>query len=112
MQNKYVGDIGDYCKLGLLRWLLGAHPETGQRKFSLGVCWYAVPDTFDSPENRDGRHIDYLGLKNVGDGQIVEHMDSTQLCHLDTALWHRPRQAVLPGTRQIAVAARVYSCGK
>ncbi len=86
MQNKYVGDIGDYCKLGLLRWLLGTHSETGQCKFSLGVCWYAVTNTFDPPQNRDGRHIDYLGLKNIGDGQIVEHMDSAQLSHLDPAL--------------------------
>jgi hypothetical protein len=103
VQNKYVGDIGDYCKLGLLRWLLGTHSETGQCKFSLGVCWYAVTNTFDPPQNRDGRHIDYLGLKNIGDGQIVEHMDSAQLSHLDPALWHQLRQAVLSGTRQIAV---------
>ena len=49
MQDRYVGDIGDYAKYALLR-ALGA----GRR---LGVAWYLHPD--GGPPN-DGRHIDYL----------------------------------------------------
>jgi hypothetical protein len=48
MQNRYVGDIGDYLKLGILRAL-----SPGRR---LGVAWWLYPDQ----ENRDGRHIGYL----------------------------------------------------
>lgn len=50
MQNRYVGDIGDYGKYGLLRALI---PES----YRLGVVWYLVQD-----ENHlsDGRYIDYL----------------------------------------------------
>jgi hypothetical protein len=49
MQNRFVGDIGDFVKLGLLRAL-----SPGYR---LGVVWYLVADEV---HNDDGRHIDYL----------------------------------------------------
>ena len=49
MQNRYVGDIGDYIKYSLLRSL---SPER-----SLGVVWYLFPD---EGHNDDGRHISYL----------------------------------------------------
>ena len=49
MQNRYVGDIGDYLKLGILRAL-----SPGYR---LGVAWWLFPD---EAHNGDGRHIGYL----------------------------------------------------
>jgi hypothetical protein len=49
MQNRYVGDIGDYVKLAILRALL-----PGRR---VGVAWWLYPD---EGHNRDGRRIEYL----------------------------------------------------
>lgn len=49
MQNRYVGDIGDYLKLGILRALSHGH--------RLGVAWWLCPD---ESRNRDGRHTSYL----------------------------------------------------
>ncbi len=49
MQNKYVGDIGDFVKLSMLRALAPGH--------KLGVAWWLFPD---ENHNNDGRHIDYL----------------------------------------------------
>src|SRR5215472_11846020 len=49
MQNRYVGDIGDYLKLGILRALSPGH--------RLGVAWWLRPD---ESHNRDGRHTGYL----------------------------------------------------
>jgi hypothetical protein len=49
MQNRYVGDIGDYLKLGILRAL-----SPGCR---LGVAWWLYPD---ETHNKDGRHVGYL----------------------------------------------------
>lgn len=49
MQNKYIGDIGDYVKFTLLRTLTA---DGGQ----LGVAWYLFPDE----NNNDGGHIEYL----------------------------------------------------
>lgn len=49
MQNRYVGDVGDFGKYGLLR-SLGAG-------LSLGVVWYLTPD---EGHNADGKHVSYL----------------------------------------------------
>jgi hypothetical protein len=49
MQDRYVGDIGDYLKLAILRDL-----KPGRR---LGVAWWLFPN---EDHNKDGRHIAYL----------------------------------------------------
>lgn len=49
MQDRYVGDIGDYFKYGLLRALSPSR--------RLGVAWYLYPD---EGHNRDGKHVSYL----------------------------------------------------
>jgi len=54
MQNRYVGDIGDYLKLGILRALSPG--------YHLGVAWWLFPD---ESYNRDGRHIGYLGRPDL-----------------------------------------------
>ena len=57
MQDRYVGDVGDFGKYGLLRSLCygGEHGVA----FRLGVLWYRF-DGDDSAAANDGRHIDYL----------------------------------------------------
>lgn len=49
MQDRYVGDIGDFVKLALIRALM-----PGQ---CLGVAWWLYPN---ESHNADGRHIGYL----------------------------------------------------
>jgi hypothetical protein len=56
MQNRYVADVGDFGKFGLLR-ALCASPETPMPLIKLGVVWYLVPD---ESHNNDGKHITYL----------------------------------------------------
>lgn len=51
MQDRYTGDIGDFGKYGLLRYILDRSDMT------LGINWYLVPDEV---HNDDGRHIAYL----------------------------------------------------
>lgn len=41
MQNRYVGDIGDFAKYGLL-WALSPQKR-------LGVAWYLYPDEVRPP---------------------------------------------------------------
>ena len=56
MQNRYVGDVGDFGKYGLLRAL--CQPESVEDSaLRLGVVWYL---TSDETHNNDGRHIGYL----------------------------------------------------
>ena len=49
MQNRYVGDIGDFAKYSLLNAL------SEDRK--LGIAWYLFPD---ESHNDDGKHTRYL----------------------------------------------------
>lgn len=63
MQDKYVGDIGDFGKYALLKHM---QKETG---LNLGVVWYLVnPDHTDSEHQiNDGKHIRYLGINGKPD---------------------------------------------
>lgn len=55
MQNRYVGDIGDFGKYHLLKSLCAGNDNASE--LSLGVVWYRVPD---ENHNDDGKHIRYL----------------------------------------------------
>lgn len=50
MQNRYVGDVGDFGKYALLRALVSD-------ALALAVVWCAFPD---ENHNGDGRHVSYL----------------------------------------------------
>ena len=65
MQNKYVGDIGDFGKYGLLRHLTGMTDSAAPGDpLRLGVVWYLYPDETpkdpEKPKNRDGNLTGYL----------------------------------------------------
>ena len=51
MQDRYVGDVGDFAKYALLRRLSGISGET---RIDLGIVWCLYPD---ESHNSDGRHI-------------------------------------------------------
>ncbi len=58
MQNKYVGDIGDFGKYGLLRHLTGmTHRAAYDDALRLGVVWYLFTD---KENNSDGSGTSYL----------------------------------------------------
>ena len=77
MQNRYVGDIGDYLKLGILRALSPG--------YHLGVAWWLFPD---ESHNGDGRHISYLGRPD-------------QWRHFDPDLFDTLREIVSSGRRNV-----------
>ena len=68
MQDRYVGDIGDFGKYGLLRELFGCpeEPESGCG-LRLGVAWYLSPD---ESEKTDGKFIDYLWKPKTKDKKL------------------------------------------
>jgi hypothetical protein len=53
MQDRYVGDVGDYGKYGLLRALARHSADCGP----LAIVWCRYPD---ESHNSDGRHTSYL----------------------------------------------------
>lgn len=64
MQNRYVCDLSDFAKYGLLRRLIRPDPRTDNADFKLSVVWYFHPDERHGPDgnrvNRDGRNTAYL----------------------------------------------------
>ena len=60
MQDRFVGDIGDFGKYGLLRALAGICPRA-EPLLHLGVAWY-IPDdgTVKSTPSGHGQKIEYL----------------------------------------------------
>jgi hypothetical protein len=88
MQNRYAGDVGDFMKLGLLRYV-AALPSDGGAGLTMGLNWYLAPD---EGHNTDGKHISYLQPSNrhhhalrVCDpdlmhclGRVVEHGRTVQ----------------------------------
>jgi hypothetical protein len=70
MQNRYVGDVGDFVKLAILRALVS---EDGDRK--LGIAWWLFPD---ESHNADGKHRAYLdqpGKWKLFDPVVFEALD-------------------------------------
>ena len=82
MQNRYVGDIGDFGKLGLLRVL-------SSNGLSIGVNWYL---TDNESHNGDGRHVEYLAK--------AEYRDC------DEALWYALKHIVTSNQRETTAIER------
>jgi hypothetical protein len=78
MQHRYVGDFGDYVKLGILRAL--------SVDKCLGVAWWLYPD---EGHNSDGRHTKYLD-------------DPANWKHFDSYLFEKLQQIKASGKRHIS----------
>jgi hypothetical protein len=77
VQNRYTGDIGDFGKFGLLRWM-------ARSGLSIGLNWYLVPD---ETRTNDGRHISYLYKDTFSE--------------YDNELWQALQYIVDSGNRQV-----------
>ena len=89
VQNRYVGDLGDFGKFGLLRALCSSSEPAGVSPLSLGIVWYLVPD---ETHNTDGRFVDYLDLS-------VGNHERFRAC--DPPLYDALRGIVLSGVRNV-----------
>ena len=68
MQDKYAGDIGDFGKYGLLRWLCGDRGDG--RQLRLGVIWYYVATDGQLPPL--GNAFTYLFNPSPAEQRLVE----------------------------------------
>lgn len=80
MQDRYVGDIGDFAKYALLRAL-----SAGKK---LGVAWYLHPD---EKHNDDGKRIKYLCQPEVWRHSDPELFDALEdiINQWQTGVWQR-----------------------
>jgi hypothetical protein len=88
VQDRYVGDVGDFGKYGLLRALCAEEFTWGSRSYdlSLGVVWYLVPD---EEGTGDGGHLAYL------------EQDPRRFMACDPALFHILLRMIRDGDRSV-----------
>ena len=74
MQNRYVGDIGDFGKYGLLRHMTGMGETSPlDDPLRLGVVWYLFPgEPPEEPGKGDGKFIDYLCHPTAKERKLIE----------------------------------------
>ena len=60
MQDKFVGDVGDFGKYGLLRALTSPPHGDGERQLSLGIVWYMVREGGTGSPKKPGPAHRYL----------------------------------------------------
>ncbi len=83
VQDRYVGDVGDFGKYGMLKALCSGD-------LSLGVVWYLYPD---EEQNGDGGQVGYL---NPAPGNVRRFRDC------DPALYDALGEIVRDGERRVA----------
>ena len=73
MRDAFAGDIGDFSKFGLLRWLCGMTAGDDLPTLRLGINWYLF--TGRQPEkNNDGKFIQFLADPSV-DARLLRNCD-------------------------------------
>ena len=92
MQDRYAGDIGDYSKFGLLRWLCGARYVDDGPTLRLGLLWYLF-DGKDSQAPNDGKYTNYL---------MAQTGVAATLPKCDQKLYDKLRVLVVSGRRSVA----------
>ncbi len=90
MQDRYVGDVGDFGKLGLLR-------QIADSGLKVGVNWYRTYKP-EEHNNNDGKHIGYLNNK------LFQGCDDVLLERLREIVGHDRSIAALEGAGLISDA--------
>jgi len=87
MQDRYAGDVGDYSKFSLLRYLFS------DARYHLGLIWYQYPD---EDHNTDGRYISYVNDSKYTacDPELVDKLKAVTVGERSVA--HLEKLAILP----------------
>ncbi len=100
MQDRYVGDVGDFAKFALLRQLAGVQ-GAATTSVRLGIVWCRFPN---ESHNEDGRHITYLRRAEY------EHLDDELLTELRKIVASGRREITAIGSSGIMPKGTVF-CG-
>ena len=117
MQNKYVGDVGDFGKYGLLRFLSGETAIDDLDRLRLGMVWYLHHDERHGADktksNGDGKHTGYLTItaQNIKEYGKCDHDLWCKLGHLvgqDARCVHCVAQAGILPSDTLYYDAQLY----
>ena len=97
MQDKYVGDVADFGKHGLLRFLSGMTDQAAPcPKLKLGLVWYLYHD--EKHVTGDGKFINYLKPEPGN--------DTSKFRDCDPDLWEKLKDLVDRGDRCVHCAEK------
>jgi hypothetical protein len=82
MQDRHAGDVSDFFKLGLLRWLVAPSPYA--HRLRLGVIWFRVADEHADADDRQLAYLD----RSSAVGQDLRPLDAS-LYDVSGAWWRR-----------------------
>jgi hypothetical protein len=97
VQDRDAGDIGDFLKLGLLRWLAAPSPFLPAHR--LGVVWRRV----SAEDDANGNELGYLDPSSVA---------GEELRPLDPDLYDRLQRIAMTGDRSVSGLARAGALPK
>jgi hypothetical protein len=95
LQNRYIGDVGDFGKFGLLRKLCDGTPP-----LKLGVVWYLAD--FGNGAKADGKHVGYL------EGVCLS-ASQERLRSCDTKLYDTLRQLLVDAEGKVVAERRLIA---
>ncbi|MBR1509029.1 MAG: hypothetical protein IJ619_13635 [Eubacterium sp.] len=97
MQDRYAGDVGDYGKIALLRFLQA-------QGFSIGVNWYRVAE-MDSEKNADGSYKQNDGKYLIS--EKLRECDPTLADHL-MKIAHSKRRSIRSIQKADLIPGAIY----
>lgn len=89
MQNRYVCDIGDFGKFGMLNYIFLNVP------LRLGVNWYLYEPDENEKQNNDGKKIQYLESPDLDYSESLRRCDGTLFLEFQQIIWEW-RNGILP----------------
>jgi hypothetical protein len=95
LQDRYIGDVGDFGKFGLLRKLCGGAPPP-----KLGVVWYLTD--CGNETQADGKHVGYLA--GVSHSALQKRFRSC-----DTQLYDTLRQLLVDADGKVVAERRLVA---
>jgi hypothetical protein len=95
LQNRYIGDVGDFGKFGLLRKLCDGTPS-----LNLGVVWYLTD--CGNETKADGKHVGYL------DG-VCHSASQERFRSCDTKLYDALRQLLVDADGKVVAERRLIA---
>jgi len=95
LQNRYIGDVGDFGKYGLLRKICDGTPS-----LKLGVVWYLTDGGNET--KADGKHVQYL------EGVCHSHSQKRFRC-CDTKLYDTLRRLLVDADGKVVPERRLIT---
>ena len=91
MQDRYVADVGDFGKYGLLNFI------ASETKLKFGVNWYLTSPTPNEKKSDDGKFVGYLflGTKYETESKVCKYASEKKIKECDEELYNKLQKIII-----------------